>query len=116
MIIAVDFDGVICNSAYPALGDAMPGVRKAIKELRERGHYVIVWTCRTGEPLLQAINWMREQRISFDRVNDHSPENLAEYGEGGKKIYADVYIDDKNLGGFDGWFAAMDRLRELPEY
>lgn len=116
MIIAVDFDGVICNSAYPALGDPMPGVKKAIKEIRDRGHYVIVWTCRTGDQLIEAVNWLRGERIGFDRINDHSPENIAIYGPGGKKIYADVYIDDRNLGGFPGWFDTLETLKAMPEY
>ena len=86
MIIAVDFDGTLCESAYPRIGDAMPGAKKSLEELREKGHYIIIWTCRTGELLVKAINWLLEEGIPFDRVNDHEPVNLAIYGDGGKKV------------------------------
>lgn len=116
MIIAVDFDGTLCESAYPAIGKVMLGAKKSLIELRERGHYVIVWTCRTGDRLLDAVNWLQAEGIPFDRINDHNPDNLALYGDGGKKVYADVYIDDKNLGGFAGWYEAMRQLRDHPSY
>ena len=41
-------------------------------------------------------------------MNDHCPENLAKYGEGGMKVYADRYIDDK--AGFTSWFEEMEKL------
>ena len=110
MIIAIDFDGTLCNSQYPALGRPMPGATKVMQELKDAGHYLIIWTCRTGDHLRDAINWLLEHQIPFDRVNDHSPENVAIYGEGGQKIYADVYIDDKNLGGFPGWYMVRNIL------
>lgn len=113
MIIAIDFDGTLCRSQYPALGSPMPGAVKALQELRDNRHYIIIWTCRTGDRLRDAVNWMLEHQIPFDRVNDHNPENVATYGEGGQKIYADVYIDDRNLGGFPGWFEAMKILRGI---
>lgn len=116
MIIAVDFDGTLCESAYPSIGDVMPGAKKSLEELREKGHYIIIWTCRTGELLVNAINWLLEEGIPFDRVNDHEPENLTIYGDGGKKVYANVYIDDKNLGGFPGWYETMRLLRAHPDY
>ena len=116
MIISVDFDGTLCRNAYPEIGESMPGARKSLEELRERGHYLIIWTCRTGDRLLEAVNWLLEEGIPFDRVNDHNQDNLALYGDGGMKVYADVYIDDKNLGGFDGWYEAMRLLRAHPDY
>ena len=108
MIIAVDFDGTLFRDAFPAVGEVMPGAVEAMRELHSRGHYLIIWTCRCGERLKDAVNALLAAGIPFDRINDHSPENLAQYGgEGGKKVYAHLYIDDKNLGGFPGWAAAM---------
>mgnify|MGYP000641704802 CR=1 FL=1 len=54
-------------------------------------------------------------KIPFDRVNDHDPENIAKYGEGGKKIYAHCYIDDKNIGGFPGWLACVEEIERMEE-
>lgn len=111
MIIAVDFDGTLAENKYPEIGKPMQGAVESMKRLYNDGHYLIIWTCRTGELLKDAINWLLAEGIPFHRVNDHNPENLAEYGgDGGLKIYADVYIDDKNLGGFVGWYDAMELL------
>lgn len=112
MIIAVDFDGTLCTDCYPELGAPAVGAVSVMQELHEAGHYLIIWTCRTGELLKDAINWLLEHGIPFDRVNDHNPENVAQYGEGGNKVYADVYIDDRNLGGFPGWFDVMPLLEQ----
>ena len=89
MIIAVDFDGTISRGKFPAIDG--------------------------GDQLLNAINWLLERKIPFDRVNDHDPENIAKYGEGGKKIYAHCYIDDKNIGGFPGWLACVEEIERMEE-
>ena len=103
MIIAIDFDGTIARTNYPEIIGEQPYAAQVITQLKERGHYIIIWTCRTGEPLLDAINWLLAHGIPFDRVNDHESENVAKYGDHGPKIHADCYIDDQNLGGFPGW-------------
>ena len=113
MIIAIDFDGTICRGSFPAIDGEMPYAKEVINKLHSAGHYIIIWTCRTGEHLLGAINWLLNEGINFDRVNDHCPENVKKYGDGGKKIYAHVYIDDKNLGGFIGWEAACKKIEEM---
>ena len=108
MIIAVDFDGTLCENRYPEIGYPMPRAIDSMRRLHEDGHYLILWTCRTGERLKDAINWLLAHGIPIDRVNDHCPDNLAEYGEGGMKVYADRYIDDK--AGFTSWFEEMEKL------
>ncbi len=113
MIIAIDFDGTICRGAYPNIEGQQPYAKEAINKLYEDGHYVIIWTCRTGEPLLKAVNWMLEQGIKFHRINDHNPENKAKYGDGGPKIYAHTYIDDKNLFGFPGWLKVQEEIERM---
>ena len=110
MIIAIDFDGTIAKTDYPAILEPMPGVVEGMTALKKERHFLIVWTCRTGDELLDAINWMLQHGIPFDRVNDHSLECIAKYGGDGKKINADVYIDDRNLGGFPGWEVAVQEV------
>jgi hypothetical protein len=80
----------------------MPSAREVINRMHEN-HYIIIWTCRTGQYLLDAVNWLLACGIKFDRVNDHQPDNAAQYGDAGKKIFAHCYIDDRNIGGFPGW-------------
>lgn len=113
MIIAVDFDGTISRGMYPAIEGEQPYAGEVLRKLHKQGHYIIIWTCRCGVPLLNAINWLIAHNIPFDRVNDHNPENMAEYGEAGKKVYAHCYIDDKNIGGFPGWLQCLTEIERM---
>lgn len=116
MIIAVDFDGTLFRDAFPAVGEVMPGAVDAMRALHRAGHYIIIWTCRHGDRLLDAINALTAHGIPFDRINDHNPENIRQYGgEAGKKVYAHIYIDDKNLGGFPGWEAALNMISRVED-
>ena len=113
MIIAIDFDGTICQNEYPEIGDPMPLAIESIKKLKERGHNLILWTCRQGELLDDAVKWCKEHGISFDLVNEHEPNNLKAFGGvAGNKVFANIYIDDRNLGGFPGWERTMEFIKE----
>lgn len=103
MIIAVDFDGTLHDGAYPAIGEPLPGAVEYMQKLKGEGHYLILWTCRDGDRLTEAVNWLLLHDIPFDRVNDHEPGNAAIYGGKTRKIYADLYIDDKQVGGLPTW-------------
>ena len=50
------------------------------KQKRAEGHKLILWTCRCGEYLEQAIKWCEEQGLIFDAINENLPERTAEYG------------------------------------
>lgn len=113
MIIAVDFDGTIACSEFPVIKGEMPYAGEVLRRLHTSGHYIILWTCRCGKQLLDAINWLLEHQIPFDRINDHNPENMRLYGEGGNKVYAHCYIDDKNIGGFPGWQEVERLINEM---
>ena len=104
MIIAIDFDNTIARTNYPNILGEMPYAKEAMERLHEQGHYLIIWTSRYGKNLLDAINWLLEHKIPFDRVNEEPPEYKELYGvRTYGKIYADLYIDDHNVGGFPGW-------------
>jgi len=113
MIIAIDFDGTICRSTFPVIEGLQPYAKEVINKLYDDGHYIIIWTCRTRDNLLSAINWLLEQGIKFHRVNDHQPENMAKYGDGGNKVFAHCYIDDKNIFGFSGWIAVEKEIERM---
>ena len=108
MIIAVDFDGVLNQSPWPSVGLRVPNAKGAMRQLHDAGHYIIIWTCRTGEDLTRAINWLLEEGIPFDRVNENCPESMECYGNNTRKVHADLYIDDRQVGGFPGWDAVLD--------
>lgn len=113
MIIAVDFDGVLHFGEYPSIGTPSIEAKKALAELKKSGHYIIIWTCRNGDLLLTAINWLVEHGFPFDRVNDQEPKNAATYGDNSRKVYADVYIDDRNAGGLASWDNILNYIAYL---
>lgn len=115
MIIAIDFDNTIVYSTYPRIESVRQYAAKSIHDIRTRGHYVIVWTCRCGDDLTAAINYMLENGIEFDRINDNHPDNVREFGFNSRKINADVYIDDRNIGGFAGWVWADEMIQKLEQ-
>ena len=100
MVIAIDYDGTIINNdAYPNKGVIRPGAAKVIKWLKSKGATLILWTCREGEELEDAVQWCSIQGITFDAVNDNLPEIIEQYGRNSRKISCDLYIDDKAVAG-----------------
>lgn len=103
MIIAIDFDGTICRGIYPNIDGLQPDAKQYIQKLKDDGHYIIIYTCRCGDYLTQAINWLLANEIPFDRVNDNEPQSIALYKNNSRKVYAHVYVDDKQVGGLPPW-------------
>ncbi len=103
MTIAVDFDGTIVEHKYPAIGKAKLFAFETLKELQKQGHKLILWTYRAGKELEEAVNFCKENGLEFYAVNKNYPEEIFEENEISRKIYADVYIDDRNIGGFLEW-------------
>lgn len=94
-IIAVDFDGTLCSECYPAIGMPNLPLFALLKGARRQGKKVILWTCRYGDLLEEAVAWCRMFGLEFDAVNENVAQTLEQYGTESRKISADVYIDDK---------------------
>lgn len=102
LIIAIDFDGTIVEDAYPKIGKPMMFAFETLKMLQEKGHRLILWTYRNGDRLEEAVKFCEENGIHFYAVNKSFPEE--DYSESvSRKIHADFFIDDRNIGGFYGW-------------
>jgi hydroxymethylpyrimidine pyrophosphatase-like HAD family hydrolase len=100
--IAVDFDGTIVEHAYPEIGKEMLFAFHTLKELNKLGANLILWTFRTGKELDEAVEYCRKNGVEFYAVNKNYPEEI--YDETiSRKINADIFIDDRNVGGFPGW-------------
>lgn len=101
MIIAVDFDGVLCENKFPDIGPPKYEVISLIRELIDEGNEVVLWTTRNGEELTTAVEWCDDRGLHFCNINGPAPSNEAEYKDRyptqSRKIYADVYIDDHNV-------------------
>lgn len=109
MRIAVDFDGTIVENNFPGIGREMLFAFETMKELQKQGDQLILWTFRSGEQLEEAVEFCRSRGIEFYAVNKNYPEE--EYDSTiSRKVDADVYIDDKNFGGFPGWSKIWENL------
>ncbi len=96
-IIAVDFDGTLCENKYPDIGAPIPTVIEFVKRQKADDNIIILWTCRAGQQLADAVTWCKNQGLIFDYINENVKENVAMYGGDTRKVFADVYIDDKTL-------------------
>lgn len=94
-IYAVDFDGTLCESIYPGIGAPNMGLILHLIKRRNQGNKVILWTCRCGQQLTDAVEFCRKYGLEFDSVNENLPELMEIWGNDPRKVAADVYIDDK---------------------
>lgn len=93
--IAIDFDGCICQSKYPEIGEPNWHVIEEAKKEQEAGAGLILWTCRAGKELDAAIAACKEWGLNFDTVNQSLPEWIEAWGSDSRKVGADEYWDDK---------------------
>ena len=94
-IIAVDFDGTLVTNQFPEIGEIRHPMWDAIKAEQERGTKLILFTCRTGEFLTQAVDFCREHGLVFDAINDNIDEVKA-LGWDARKVSATFYVDDRS--------------------
>jgi hydroxymethylpyrimidine pyrophosphatase-like HAD family hydrolase len=103
MIIAIDFDGTIVDDAYPSIGKPKIFAFQTMKKMQDDGHRLILWTYRHGKRLDEAVDFCKENGVTFYAVNSSYPEETVFDGSVSRKIHADLFIDDRNFGGFPGW-------------
>lgn len=103
--IAVDFDGTIVENQYPAIGKERPFALQTLRALQEHGFVLILWTCRVGKELEEAVEFCKKGGVEFYGVNENFDGEInSSKGEGVvRKIDADIYIDDRNYGGLPSW-------------
>ena len=107
--IAVDFDGTIVEHQYPDIGKEKLFAFETLREMQKRGFKLILWTVRSGERLEEAVEFCRNKGVEFYAKNKSCPEEVIDDGFV-RKIEADIYIDDRNVGGFPGWSAVWQML------
>ncbi|MCB8963630.1 MAG: hydrolase [Bacteroidales bacterium] len=106
--IAVDFDGTIVENAYPAIGKPMLFAFETLRELQNRGFILVLWTVRKDKLLDDAVEYCNRNGVEFYAVNRNHPEEVLD-DETPRKLLVDIFIDDRNIGGFIGW----DKVWEL---
>lgn len=120
MIIAIDFDGTIVEHKYPKIGKEIPFAIATLKKLQQDGHRLILWTVRENDLLDEAVEFCRQRGVEFFAVNSNYPdENVDARAIRSRKLKADMFIDDRNVGGLPDWgviYEMISRRQSYEEY
>ena len=115
LILAIDFDGTVVEDAYPGIGKPKLFAFETLKQLQKEGHRLILWTYRDGKRLDEAVAFCKEHGVEFYAINQSFPEEQYDATKS-RKINADLFIDDRNIGGFIGWGKVYQMLTDdLPK-
>jgi hypothetical protein len=115
MIIAVDFDGTIVENRYPYIGNEKPFAIETLKLLARDHHQLILWTCREGRLLQEAVEWCRQRGLEFYAVNSNYPEETpAGNPTYSRKLNVDVFIDDSGLCPLPDWGTIYQMIAHRP--
>lgn len=94
---AIDFDNTIAYDAHPNIGELISGAKECITKIKELGGEICIWTCRTGEQELMVKEFLDKNNIPYDKINESFDESVEQYGGDSRKVFADIYIDDRTL-------------------
>ena len=94
-IIAIDFDGTVVTNKFPDIGEPISETTKALLVEIARGSRLILWTCRSGKLLQDALDRCKENEIVFEAVNENLPDIIEAFGGDTRKVFADEYWDDR---------------------
>ena len=112
MVIAVDFDGTIVEHRYPSIGEEIPFAVETLKLLQQDKHRLILWSVREDHLLKEAVEWCKERGLEFYAVNKDYPEESREDKGFSRKLKADLFIDDRNVGGLPDWGQIYQMIKE----
>lgn len=104
MVIALDFDGTVVKNKWPEIGE-MRWLAKPVLPWLSKRHLLVLNTCREGELLNQAVDFLIANGIAVMAANENLKERIEQYGGDCRKISADLYLDDK--GFFPGWLVTF---------
>ena len=111
--ISIDYDDTIVYQDFPNSGTIKPHAKEVINRLYDEGHHILIWTCRTLENAKTAKRYLIECGIRFHLINENLPSNIEKYGGDTRKMSADIYIDDRQLGGIpDDWLEIEKIIRK----
>ena len=114
--LAIDFDGTIVEDAYPSIGKPKIFAFETLKKLQSEGYRLILWTYRHGKSLEEAVEFCRKNGVEFYAVNSSFEGEVFDDETQSRKIDADLFIDDRNLGGFPGWGEIYNIITERIEF
>lgn len=111
MVIAIDFDGTIVEHKYPKIGRSIPFAIETLLQLQKDGHILILWTVRSGDLLQEAIDYCSRKGLTFYAANKNYPEE--DETTASRKLTADLFVDDRNLGGLPDWGVIYHAIRAM---
>lgn len=97
MVIAVDFDNTIVKQEYPLIGEPVVGAFETMKKWQQQGHKLILYTMRGGYLLEAAVKFCQKHGVEFWGINEN-PDQILWKDPASCKVYADLVIDDHNVG------------------
>ena len=115
-VIAIDFDGTITNEdTYPETSQLAEYCKETLDYLYNKGYVLILNTCRTGVAYSIAIQYLKDNNIYqfFSYFNENDPQRVEMFNGDCRKISADFYLDDRKIGGFEGWKYVYDYFTSL---
>jgi hypothetical protein len=112
LVLAVDFDGTVVEDRYPEIGKPLPFAIDTLKRLHADGHRIVLWTFRHGRPLRNAVEFLESQGVQLYAVNQSFPDESEQLDGYSRKIHADWFIDDRNIGGFPGWGVVYQQISQ----
>lgn len=113
-IAAVDFDGTIVENEFPEIGELKPMVREGLKFLKDRGFSIIIWTVRDGNYLDQVKEFLDNEQLPYDFINENDPRVKAFMRRLPEpKVFATIYIDDSAWPPFPGWEFLINNFDKL---
>ncbi len=117
MIIAIDFDGTIVEHKYPEIGREIPFAIETLKRLQADHHKLILWSVREGRLLDEAVEFCRQRGLEFYAINrDYPEEEKGKNSHFSRKLKADLFIDDRNLGGLPDWGTIYNMVKNRLSY
>lgn len=111
MIIAVDFDGTVVEHEYPKIGRPIPFAIETLLQLQEEGHRLIMWSVRNGSLLQEAVDYCESKGLKFYTANKNHPDEDPTTAS--RKLDADLFIDDRNLGGLPDWGVIYHAIKAM---
>ena len=112
-IVAVDFDGTLSlDSQYPNIGRFNTHLYEALMELKGIGWSIVLWTCREGKELKEAVEWCANNGLKFDAINENPPEVPFK----SRKVVADMYIDDRAYMPTTAFYKFIDNTVFMHNY
>lgn len=109
-IIAIDFDGTVVEDKYPKIGKPMIFAFETLKRLESDGHRLVLWTYRHGSRLREAVDFCADNGIEFYAINSSFEGEEYDVKTQSRKINADIFVDDRNVGGFIGWGEVYQKI------